>query len=136
MIFTGFNRCCYPHQKFDSVEGELMFARVLEDDESVLKWMKPAAGKFKIEYQHNDWYEPDFVVETDDFCLLAEPKRRDEIDNPEVRAKQRAALRWCEFANGHASQRGEKLWKYLLIPHDEILANSSVSGFCAKFAND
>lgn len=133
MVFTGFKRCCYADQKFDSVQGELMFARVLEADDSVLKWMKPAAGKFKIEYQSGEWYEPDFVVETVDYCLLVEPKRKDEMIDELVLAKKRAAQQWCRFANQHASEIGGKTWKYLLIPHDEILANSSVSGLCAKF---
>lgn len=134
MLFTGFKRCCYPYQKFDSVAGELMFARVLENDESVLKWMKPAASKFKIEYQNGAWYEPDFVVETNDFCLLAEPKRSDEMATPDVLAKQYAAKRWCEFANQHAEESGGKPWRYLLVPHDEILANASLIGLCAKFS--
>jgi len=35
----------------------------LEDDDDVLKWMKPASGQFRIEYQNGQNYEPDFVVE-------------------------------------------------------------------------
>ena len=134
MVFTGFKRCCYADQKFDSVDGELMFARVLEDDETVLKWMKPAAGKFKIEYQSGQRYEPDFVVETETDCLLVEPKRSDEIDDPIVQAKKKAAQQWCHFANEHATEVGGKPWRYLLIPHNEILPNSSVSGLSAKFS--
>ncbi len=133
MLFTGFKRCCYPYQKFDSVEGELSLAKVLEDDASVLKWMKPASGKFKIEYQSGNWYEPDFVVETADACLLIEPKRKDELGTTEVQAKQRAAQRWCQYANEHALQVGGKPWHYLLIPHNEILPNTSVSGLVARF---
>lgn len=41
MIFTGFNKCCYPYQKFDSVDGELRLAQILENDASVVRWMKP-----------------------------------------------------------------------------------------------
>lgn len=135
MLFTGFKRCCYPYQKFDSVDGELMLARVLENDVNVHKWMKPAAGKFRIEYQNGEQYEPDFVVETDNACLLIEPKRNDQMDSTEVKTKQLAAQRWCDFANEHAARSGGKRWHYLLLPHDEILANSSVSGLCARFAN-
>ena len=134
MLFTGFKRCCYPYQKFDSVDGELMMARILEDDESVLKWMKPASGKFKIEYQSGERYEPDFVVETKDACLLIEPKRADEVNTKIVQAKKRAAQRWCQYANEHAEKIGGKKWKYLLIPHDEILPNSSIEGLISRFA--
>lgn len=135
MLFTGFKRCCYPYQKFDSVDGELMLARVLEDDETVLKWMKPAAGKFKIEYQFGDKYEPDFVVETHDACLLIEPKKAKEMDDTSVLAKRKAAERWCKYANEHAEKIGAKHWSYLLIPHNEILANSSLEGLVARFSS-
>lgn len=134
MLFTGFKRCCYPYQKFDSVDGELMLARILEDDKSVLKWMKPASGKFRIEYQNGERYEPDFVVETEDAWLLIEPKRANEVDTEIVQAKKRAAQRWCQYANEHAEQIGSKQWHYLLIPHNEILANSSVRGLLARFS--
>ncbi len=134
MLFTGFKRCCYPYQKFDSVDGELALAKVLEDDDSVLKWMKPASGKFKIEYQNGNWYEPDFVVETNNVCLLMEPKRADELDTVTVQAKQKAAQRWCHYANEHAAQTGGKHWQYVLIPHDKILSNTSVTGLVARFA--
>ncbi|MEZ5535889.1 MAG: DEAD/DEAH box helicase family protein [Thiolinea sp.] len=134
MVFTGFQRCCYPYQKFDSVDGELMLARVLEDDGSVLKWMKPAAGQFRIEYQHSDKYEPDFVVETDENYLLIEPKRASEMDNEEVQAKKRAAQRWCQYANEHAANDSGKRWHYLLVPHDQVLGNASVAGLINRFS--
>lgn len=135
MLFTGFKRCCYPYQKFDSVEGELALAKVLEDDSSVLKWMKPASGKFKIEYQNGHGYEPDFVVETTDACLLIEPKRADEIHDDTVKAKAKAAQRWCQYANEHAAQVAGKPWHYVLLPHDSILPNSSVAGLLTRFGS-
>lgn len=136
MLFTGFKRCCYSYQKFDSVDGELALARVLEHDESVLKWMKPALGKFKIEYQNGEGYEPDFVVETTEVCLLIEPKRADQMNDPIVQAKQRAAEQWCLYANEHAKQINSKKWLYLLIPHNEILSNSSLDGLIALFKSE
>ena len=47
IVFGGFTKCCYPLQKFDSVDGELRFAHILEDDEKVMRWMKPAPGFFQ-----------------------------------------------------------------------------------------
>lgn len=98
LIFTGFKRCCYPVQKFHSVDGELALARMLEQDQSVLKWMKPASGRFTIEYQSGQRYEPDFVVETDECYLLMEPKRAIDMQIADVLAKKKAAQRWCEYA--------------------------------------
>ncbi len=134
MVFTGFQRCCYSLQKFDSVEGELRLAQLLESDDSVVKWMKPAPNKFRIEWEASKQYEPDFVVETTDHCLLVEVKRDDEVNTPEVQAKSRAAQRWCGYANQHSERVGGKKWSYLLIPHHEILPNTSVMGLCAKFS--
>jgi type III restriction enzyme len=47
MLFSGFQKCLYPLQKFDS-DAERRFAIPLEHDEEVLKWFKPAKGDFQI----------------------------------------------------------------------------------------
>lgn len=75
MIFTGFNKCCYPYQKFDSVDGELRLAQILENDASVVRWMKPRPRQFRIEYTNGRNYEPDFVVEMNNGYCLIEPKK-------------------------------------------------------------
>ena len=127
MVFKGFSKCCYPYQKFDSVEGEWRLAQLLENDNDVLKWMKPASGQFRIEYQNSQNYEPDFVVECVEHYLLVEPKRADQINTDDVKLKARAASRWCGYANEHAKNNGNKLWFYLLVPHDAILLGRSLS---------
>lgn len=139
MVFGGFKKCCYPYQKFDSVEGEWRLAQVLEDDAEVLRWMKPAPGQFRIEYHPSTGsgqrsgraYEPDFVVETRDACCLIEPKRADELDKDEVRLKSKAARQWCHYANQHAVHSGGKQWEYLLLAHDAIGLGQSVAGLRA-----
>jgi type III restriction enzyme len=133
MVFKGFRKCCYPYQKFQSVESEWRFAQLLEDDPAVIKWMKPASGQFRIEYQNGHNYEPDFVVETTETCLLIEPKRADQITQDDVQAKARAALRWCGYANTHATEHGGKLWHYLLVPDTAIQLGRSVAGLQTEF---
>lgn len=133
MVFEGFKKCCYPYQKFQSVEGEWRLAQVLEDDTDVLKWMKPAPMQFRIEYEGGKNYEPDFVVETRDFCMLIEPKRADQINQGDVKAKALAALRWCTYANEHAEINGGKKWAYLLVPDDAINLSRTVAGLRAEF---
>ncbi|MGZ5071339.1 MAG: DEAD/DEAH box helicase, partial [Methylobacter sp.] len=135
MVFKGFGKCCYPYQKFDSVEGEWRLAQLLEDDDDVLKWMKPASGQFRIEYQNGQNYEPDFVVECATHYLLIEPKRADQIDTTEVQLKARAASRWCGYANEHAKNNGNKLWFYLLIPHDAIILGRTLSNLKAEYSS-
>ena len=133
MVFKGFSKCCYPYQKFDSVEGEWRLAQLLEGDNDVLKWMKPASGQFRIEYQNGQNYEPDFVVECDSYYLLIEPKRADQINTDEVKLKTRAATRWCGYANEQAKNNGNKLWFYLLVPHDAIVLGISLANLKAEY---
>jgi len=132
MVFKGFKKCCYPYQKFDSVEGEWRLAQLLEDDEDVRKWMKPASGQFRIEYQNGQNYEPDFVVECVNHYLLIEPKRSDQMDTDEVKLKARAAIRWCGYANEHANNNSNKFWYYLLVPHDAILLGRTLFNLKAE----
>ena len=64
-VFGGFQRCCYPYQRFQSNE-EREFAVLIDsaNETEVLRWMKPGSGQFRIEYANGQPYEPDFVVET------------------------------------------------------------------------
>ena len=128
MVFGGFSKCLYPGQKFDS-DPERRFAIVLENDKSVLKWIKPSKGDLKIHYSHEaDGYEPDFVAETADRMFLCEPKRASEITDEVVLAKARAAASWCK----HATDNGGKPWTYLLIPHDQVDEAKTLAGLAAS----
>jgi type III restriction enzyme len=129
MLFGGFARCLYPLQRFDS-DTERRFAIILERD--AMKWFKPAKGQFQIYYKlgtEQPEYVPDFVVETDNFILLAETKARTDMDSPEVQAKAASASSWCKHASDYAASVGSKSWKYLLIPHDEINESRMLSDY-------
>ncbi len=131
MIFDGFKKCLYPIQKFDS-DSERRFAAILENDEVVLKWFKPAKGDFQIHYSHDKSYEPDFVVETTTEKYLCEPKRASEVSDDIVQLKADAAAVWCEHATLHSKNFNGKPWNYLLIPHDQISEQMSLAGLAAK----
>ena len=131
MIFGGFERCLYPEQKFDS-DSERRFAVILENDEEVLKWFKPAKGDIHISYNRDQNYEPDFIVEAKDCNYLCEPKRSTEVDDDIVQAKAKAAVEWCKHATDHATKNEGKPWKYLLIPHDQITEQMTLSGLAAR----
>ena len=132
-VFGGFSKCLYDKQKFD-VDTERRFAVILEDDGDVLKWFKPARNQFQIYYNKDAAYEPDFVVETKKQLFLCEPKRADQMQNPEVVAKKTAAGEWCKHATEHAEQHGGKKWSYLLIPHDAITGNMTLEGLASRFS--
>lgn len=130
MVFTGFSKCCYPIQKFDS-DTERRFAVLLEDDEEVIRWMKPAVGHFQIEWKSGQPYQPDFVVETKTGKFICEPKADDQVSTEEVQLKAKAASKWCEHASSHAADHG-KPWAYLLVPQSEITSSRTLSGLKAS----
>ena len=47
IVFGGFSKSCYPLQKFDSVDGELRFAQILEGDQKVIRWMKEVVPEIR-----------------------------------------------------------------------------------------
>lgn len=132
MIFGGFEKCCYPYQKFDR-DTERQFAVLIEDDDLVLRWLKPASGQFQIEYLNGAKYEPDFIIERVNDKLICETKMAKEINDEDVQQKKLAAVRWCQFATQHAIANNGKPWHYLLIPHDQIASNLSLDYLKTEF---
>jgi len=129
MLFGGFSRCLYPLQKFDS-DTERRFSIILERDAS--KWFKPAKGQFQIYYKlgtEQPEYIPDFVAETDSIIFMVETKARTDVNTQEVQAKAASAARWCKHATDHATGVGTKPWKYLLLPHDEVVESKRLQDF-------
>jgi type III restriction enzyme len=132
-VFGGFSKCCYTLQKFDT-DPERRLAVVIEADPSTEKWIKPGRNQFRIDYRSGEAYEPDFVVETKTKMLICEVKAQNELDDATVKAKAAAATKWCKTATEHAPGGGTKPWVYLLIPDDQIRANSTLDGLVAKYA--
>lgn len=129
MVFGGFSACLYPQQKFDS-DTERRFAVILERDAN--KWFKPAKGQFQMFYKlgpEQPEYVPDFVAETEHFVLMVETKARNELEAADVMAKAEAGAVWCAHASNHASSVGAKLWKYLLVPHEQVTEDKSLNDF-------
>lgn len=133
-IFNGFQKACHTMYKFDS-NTERIFATVLENDASVLKWMRPAPRQFSIYYGVGsiNKYEPDFIVETSDIIYMAEVKAARDMNTENVYEKARAAIKYCESATLWNKDIGGKPWEYILLPHDEVRLNSSFK-YLAKYA--
>lgn len=129
MLFSGFTKCLYPLQKFDS-DTERRFAVILERDTD--KWFKPAKGQFQLFYKlgnEQPEYIPDFVAETNSTLFMVETKARGDINTQEVQAKTAAALQWCRHASNFTASVGGKPWKYLLVPHDEVNESRRLEDF-------
>lgn len=132
-VYRGFEKACHYEYKFDS-NTEKDFAFVIENDKSVIKWLRPADNQFRIYWgQNSRRYVPDFVVETEDSIFMCEPKKAKEVESEEVQQKMKAALKYCFYANDFTSKNGGKKWRYLLIPHDQIEKTSSFEGLVNLF---
>lgn len=133
VLFTGIQKGVFAEAKFDSKEGELTLARVLETDPDVINWLRPHPKEFNITYNHGKSYEPDFVVETDGMIYLVEVKGEDKLNDPDVIAKKERGVRYCEVASRWGRANGYKEWRYLFIPAAKIRPNSSFAQLAERY---
>ncbi len=132
-VFFGFKKAYHSKYKFDS-KTEKDFAYILENDSSVLKWLRPAKGQFSIYWHCNtQQYNPDFVVETADTIYMVETKKEGEIESSAVQEKTKAALLYCKTVTEYTTANQGKPWKYVLIPHTVVLANMSFDTLMKRF---
>lgn len=134
-VYRGFEKACHFEYKFDSnTEKELAY--ILENDKTVLKWLRPASNQFHIYWDNNSKrYEPDFVVETEEAIYMIEPKSKDKMSDADVIQKADAAKTYCKYATEHNLEHGGKPWYYLLIPHDDINTSTSLNYLISKYKN-
>ena len=102
VLFTGIQKGVFSEAKFDSKDGELTLARVLETDPDVINWLRPHPHEFNITYNHGHNYEPDFVVETEDVIYLVEVKGEDKLKDTDVIAKKERGIQYCAVASKNA----------------------------------
>lgn len=133
LVFNGFKKACHSEYKYDS-KTEKDFSIILENETSVLKWLRPAQEQFKIYWNHNSQqYHPDFVVETEANIFMIETKAQKDIETDQVVQKARAALEYIKNVNEYTKANGGKAWKYLLIPHDKVTVNTSFYAFSVNY---
>lgn len=133
VLFTGIRKGVFSTAKFDSKEGELTLARVLESDPDVVNWLRPHPQEFNITYNHGHIYEPDFVVETENIIYLVEVKGEDKLNDPDVLAKKERGIQYCAVASRWGKANGYKEWRYLFIPAGQIQPNSSFKQLAERF---
>lgn len=128
-VYGGLSRCCTDYVKFHS-DPERRLAALLETQAH--KWLRPAQKQFGIWYTAGDGlsgqYQPDFVAETGTELLLLEVKAQNELTDPVVLAKARAAREWCAVASSYAAGHGGKPWRYALIGEEAIHAGATLGG--------
>lgn len=132
VVFDGIQKGVFDRAKFDS-HPELLLARVLETDNDVQNWLRPAPKEFNITYNHGRNYEPDFVVETESVIYLIEVKGEDKLNDPDVIAKKKRGVQYCEVASRWGKANGYKQWRYLFIPSKQVMPNSSFMQLVKRF---
>ena len=132
-VFTGFKKTYHIIYKFDS-KTEKDFSIILEQDNDVIKWLRPARIQFRIYWAHNSkQYQPDFVVESNDAIYIIETKKQDAMNDEEVKDKARAAIEYCKYASEYTAANEGKPWKYVLIPHNAVQTNMSFKYLVEQF---
>ena len=115
MVFTGFKKCLYEKQKFES-EPERLFAVIIDRGEDVVAWFRPQYSGFSIRRNNGENYFPDFVVETTTGKYICEVKADSEANDADVIDKADAAIEWCRIVSGGES----KPWRYVFVKESQI----------------
>ncbi|MCR5771418.1 MAG: DEAD/DEAH box helicase family protein [Butyrivibrio sp.] len=134
-LFTGYTKSYYSENAFDS-DDERRLSVVLEDDEDVIRFIKPPLNQLGLFYKAGKQYNPDFLVETKDCKYMIEVKAANQVNNDDVQEKARAGVKWCECAS--KVDADGKAWKYRLVPGDDIKIGNTlkyVAGLAAEVKN-
>lgn len=132
IMFKGIKKAVFSTAKFDSYP-ELIFARIIEREDEVINWLRPAQTEFNITYNRGRHYVPDFVVETEEAYYIVEVKGEDKLNDPDVIAKGKRAIQYCNVVSKWAKENGRKEWKYVFIPSKEITTYSSFDNLSKRF---
>lgn len=116
-LFTGYQKAYYPENAFDS-DSERQFSIILEEDNDVIRWIKPPLNQLGLFWQAGQQYTPDFLVETAGGKFMVEVKASNELTADDVTAKAREGIKWCRFAS--AADPDHKTWEYRLISDNNI----------------
>lgn len=116
-LFTGYKKSYYPANAFDS-DSERLFSIILEEDQDVVRWIKPPMNQLGLFWKAGQQYNPDFLVETTTAKFMVEVKARNEVTADEVVSKAREGIRWCQYAS--MEDPDHKKWTYKLISDDNI----------------
>ena len=122
-LFEGYRKSYYPVNSFDS-DDERRFAVVLEDDEGVVRFIKPPLNQLGLFYRAGKQYNPDFLVETKDCKYMVEVKAANQVNNEEVQEKARAGVKWCECAS--KVDADDKKWKYRLVSGEDVIIGNTL----------
>ena len=121
-LFTGYKKAYYPENAFDS-DTERLFSIILEEDNEVIRWIKPPLNQLGIFWQAGQQYTPDFLVETKTGKYMIEVKASSEAEDKDVLAKAKEGINWCHHAS--MIDPDKKKWEYRLITDNNIAVGNT-----------
>lgn len=138
LLYGHFRKACHRMYRFDLSSYEARMAYLLDRDESVEDWLRPAPNQFEGLYwrdevgnsQHR--YEPDFVVELKQEIVMIEVKPSEKMGDFDVQEKKKTAERYCELVTSNVGKYGiVKPWRYVIVPTEKIVISSTVAALLA-----
>ena len=130
VAYTGWSKCLYPVNWFDSTP-ERTFANVVDSDDTVAIWTRIQRGEMTVEWDEGR-YSPDFYVRTTDGThYLVEVKADKDVDTPVVQAKKAAAEEWARYVTDEGDYG---TWKYVLVPEKVLAVAKSLPAILTQAA--
>lgn len=121
-VFEGYKKSYYSQNAFDS-DDERRFSEILEEDDAVLRFIKPPLNQLGLFYKAGKQYNPDFIVETDDAKYMIEIKAANRTDDADVLDKAQSAIQWCSCATDVDTDH--KPWHFKLVSGQEIIIGNT-----------
>lgn len=121
-VFEGYKKSYYSQNAFDS-DDERRFSVILEEDDAVLRFIKPPLNQLGLFYKAGKQYNPDFIVETNDAKYMIEIKAANRTDDADVLDKAKSAIQWCSCATDVDTDH--KPWHFKLVPGQEIIIGNT-----------
>lgn len=128
-VFDGYKKSYYSHNAFDS-DDERRFSVILEEDDAVLRFIKPPLNQLGLFYKAGKQYNPDFIVETEDAKYMVEIKAANRTEDADVLDKAKSAIQWCLCATDVDTDH--KPWYFKLIPGQEIVIGNTFKYVAGK----
>lgn len=116
--YGGFRKSLYAQNWFDS-STERDAANILEDDETIVLWVRLQIKDLPILWTGAKEYNPDFIaVDAAGAHWVIEGKMNKEMESADVQGKRDAARRWANHVS--ADEKVSATWRYLLVCETDV----------------
>jgi type III restriction enzyme len=84
-------------------------------------------------YHYEERAGPFSAYRCANLIYLVEVKGEDKLSEPDVIAKKKRGIQYCEVATRWGEANGYKAWRYLFIPSRQVMPNSSFMRLAQRF---